>query len=218
MLSSLRFGSFLIYAPRGRTQAAARAKRFVKLHLKQDLYQQGSHHTASEFVALRMKEELPPPTALGSILTPEAVLVPVPRSAPLTRGALWPALRIAEALVRQGFGSRVEGILERTDPVARSAAGFSASDRPTPELHHQTMAVKNLKAGPADEVVVVDDVVTRGSTLLGAASLLMEAIPCRRIAGFAVVRTMSELEDVPSMIAPCLGTITYRGGRLVREP
>lgn len=135
MLSSLQFGSFLIYAPRGRTEAAGKAKRFVKLFLKQDLYLPGSRYTASQFVARRMSEELASEAELRDILTPEAILVPVPRSAPLTKNGLWPSLRIAEALLQQGFGSRVEDILERVTPVTRSASGFSASERPAPELH-----------------------------------------------------------------------------------
>jgi adenine/guanine phosphoribosyltransferase-like PRPP-binding protein len=80
------------------------------------------------------------------------------------------------------------------------------------------MRARVLKVAHADEEVIVDDVVTRGSTLLGAASLLTDVLSCRKVSAFAAVRTMSELEDVPAMVAPAVGTITHRRGQLVREP
>jgi len=68
-------------------------------------------------------------------------------------------------------------------------------------------------------MVLVDDVVTRGSTLIACASLLDEALPAADISAFAAVRTMSDLEDVPTMREPCVGMIHYYGdNRLRRVP
>jgi hypothetical protein len=39
---------------------------------------------------------------LKNYLGPDEVLVPAPRSSPIKAGALWPALRICEALVAAG--------------------------------------------------------------------------------------------------------------------
>lgn len=63
----------------------------------------------------------------------------------------------------------------------------------------------------------MDDVVTRGATLLGCATLLLRVLPSIAIRAFAAVRTMSGLEIDP-MLAPETGVMTYTNGRLHREP
>jgi len=66
-------------------------------------------------------------------------------------------------------------------------------------------------------LLVVDDVVTRGATLLGAATLLQRRFASCDIAGFAAVRTISEAE-VSDMFDPVVGMISMRHGQPHREP
>ena len=68
------------------------------------------------------------------------------------------------------------------------------------------------------ELCLVDDVITKGATLLAAASRLRETYPHARIVAFALVRTLGFVEDIERIVEPALGTITLRSGEAVREP
>lgn len=49
-------------------------------------------------------------------IPPDAVLVPVPRSAPLVKNGVWPSRAIAEAMmVAHGVGQRVDGVGQAFD-------------------------------------------------------------------------------------------------------
>ena len=219
MLSRLRFGAFLVYGPRATTRAGFQARRFVRPYLKEDRYLPGGRETASRFIARRLREILvEDPQPLGDdIFGTGRILVPVPRSTPLAPGGLWPAQRIAQALVEEGLGGGVMPLLERHSPVASSSQGFTAEDRPDPWIHYESLAVTALAAS-GSPLVLVDDVVTRGSTLIACASRLAEAYPGASIRAFAVVRTLSGAEDIPDMKQPCVGLIHCRSGRVWREP
>jgi phosphoribosylpyrophosphate synthetase len=65
---------------------------------------------------------------------------------------------------------------------------------------------------------LVDDVITKGATLLAAASRLQEAYPAAKIVAFALIRTLGFVEDIERIIEPALGTITLRGDEALREP
>ena len=155
--------------------------------------------------------------ALSDTFDAEAILVPVPRNKPRKAGALWPAMRIAEDLLRHGLGRDVRPLLERRAPIEKSALRRVGSKRPTPEDHIRTIRVVDALQVSARRIVLVDDVVTRGATLLGCASLLVRLLSGIEIRAFAAVRTMSGLE-VDGMLAPVTGVITYANGRLHREP
>ncbi len=116
-------------------------------------------------------------------------LVPLPRSGLAQKDSLWPAKRISEALVGQGIGARVVCTLERRTAVRKSAG---SANRPSPMDHYRSF-------GPAvpvrtDRIILVDDVVTRGSTALGAAWRILEAMPEVGVALFAVARTLPDHE------------------------
>jgi len=126
-------------------------------------------------------------------------------------------MRIAEELLRRGLGREVQPLLERRAPAEKSALLRVGSMRPGPEDHLCTIAVVDALQVGSRRVVLVDDVVTRGATLLGCATLLLRALPSVEIRAFAAVRTMSGLE-IDGMLAPVTGVITYSNGRLHREP
>lgn len=145
-------------------------------------------------------------------------LVPAPRSAPLTKGALWPGRRICQELERNGLGGPVLDLLERREPVQKAAfAGVMGGERPTVTDHLTTLACSRPLLLPA-RLLVVDDVVTSGSMLLAAASHLRETFPNAEVKAFALLRTMSAGE-VEQVLLPCAGLITYEGwGHVRREP
>ena len=83
----------------------------------------------------------------------------------------------------------------------------------------QTMTVRCPANAPAPaHITIVDDVVTKGATLLAAASLIKDRFPDSEVKAFAVVRTMGFIDDIERIKRPCTGTITLEGGEAMREP
>lgn len=144
------------------------------------------------------------------------VLVPIPNSSLNKRGTLWVPQRIATALVRQRLGNRVAECLKRVTPLRRSATSLAA-DRPKAEEHYDSIEVTKMLDEPT-EILLVDDVVTRGATLLGAANKLADAYPNARIRAFAAMRTISTPEDFVKINDPRTGMITLRGDDTFRVP
>lgn len=100
--------------------------------------------------------------------------------------------------------------------VPRSAAA-KPCERPTVHRHYVSMAVE--RAGPVlDQVLLVDDVITKGRTLLAAASRLQTAFPAARIRAFALLRTRGLDPEVERLLDPCLGEIRWRAGDAQRRP
>lgn len=155
-------------------------------------------------------------THLDEVLGPESTLVPAPRSAPMVSGGLWPARNIAEALVEKGLGGSVLSCLSRTVAVPK-AAYAARGGRPTARLHYDTFRV-DLGLDAPTKIVVVDDFVTKGATLLAAASRLREAFPIAEIAVFAIFRTLGLQPEIADIFDPCVGTIRLRGNDAWRDP
>ena len=69
-----------------------------------------------------------------------------------------------------------------------------------------------------DRVTLIDDVITKGNTSLGAASRLAHSNGHVRIRVFTVLRAMGLQDDVEKIFDPCVGTITRRGDEAERSP
>ena len=214
MLSKITFASFLVYAPRGTSELSNRAKQFVRA-LKEERPIGSPAQSPSDYAARRLAEELALGT-LAEIFTTRPLLVPVPRSSLAVEGGIWPARNLAAALMARGVGGNVLPCLQRIQAVQKSA--FAATGlRPKPFDHYESIAVTPMVAD-RDELCLVDDVVTKGATLLAAATRLHEAYPNAKIVAFALVRTMGFVEDIDRIVEPCIGTITRSGDEPVREP
>jgi len=156
--------------------------------------------------------------ALSSLFVANSILVPVPGSAPSTRG-VWAAQCLASALHGVGLGCSVWTGIARRFPVRKSATALN-TDRPTVQQHYESFAVATqltLTDFPT-RLVIVDDVITKGRTILAAAIRLQEAFPSADIRAFALVRTMGFVEDVSNLLDPCRGVVTWAGGDARREP
>lgn len=126
LLREVPFGSFLVYVPRGLSAQSKHAKDLC-YGVKQD--RPGTVHR----IIIRLKVDFAE-TGLSDFLGPDVALVPVPTSAPLVTGGLWPAKRVAEELVDAKLGREVLPIVLRANAVPKSA--FAApGQRPTPRVH-----------------------------------------------------------------------------------
>jgi hypothetical protein len=203
LLSRLRFGSYLVYSPRGTSDVSRRSQR-IRDRIKAgdpNLLQEIAKRLASEFAT----------SGLAAVLGPSVALVPAPRSSPLLPGALWPPRLVAEALATVGLGRSVVPLLERVEPVPKSAFA-RPGERPNARKHYDTMRVSAQPELVADgRLTIVDDFLTKGNTLLGGASRLAEVYPGVEISVFGLVRTKGLQLDIERVIEPCLGEITRIG-------
>lgn len=179
----ITFGSFLVYPSTAKTDETRKFKQTI-LRIKLDRYDRTVAMRMPEYAAKRLAEELP-----GSPLKDffeGAVLVPIPQSGLRQKHSLWPAQRICEELVRHKIAKRFEPVLERKTPVRKSAG---SADRPAPHEHYESFDVL-LPLPTASRIILVDDVITRGSTALGASWRLLDIFPELEITVFAMARTV----------------------------
>ncbi len=207
-LTQLEYGSLLCYTPRGSSAEILKA-RDVMFTIKNDGFLEQPPIQMSQWIAETIQKNVRS-LPFASFFQQDTVLVPVPRSSLMKPDSLWVPARIASALVDKQLGKEVVRCLVRETPVPKSAWS-DASERPTPSRHFETIVVQGSIANPPPEkFVLVDDIVTRGATLFGAANRLLEAFPKAQVRGFAAMRTISVPSEFTSMYDPQSGTIEYR--------
>lgn len=173
--------------------------------------------------AFRVRQQVDESPQWAGFFGATDVLVPVPGSAPHTPGHPWAAEHLALALVNAGLGGQIWPGLRRVRAVRKSATA-APGDRPTVYVHYQsfdialTAATPELTAAAPERILLVDDVVTKGRTLLAAASRVHEVFPYAQIRAFALVRTMGLVAGVAQLLDPCKGEIRWRRGDAHRSP
>jgi predicted amidophosphoribosyltransferase len=213
-LSQLEFGSLLSYSPRG-ISVAERNAREVMLHIKYDKYFGKPPILMSRFISDLVKKgigNLP----FANFFDDEPILVPVPNSSLMQADTLWVPHRLAMALFDNGFGIGVANMLHRKIPLSK-AAWSRPQDRPKAAKHCQSLEIQETLALPK-HILLIDHVVTRGATLLGAANKLSRAYPGVDIRAFAAMRVISESNDFQDLYDPRIGRITLIGDETQREP
>ena len=213
--SELEFCSFLQYSPDG-TSRASETSRVVCRAIKTDSSILNGFWVIKE-AGKRIAERLEEFPFLKNCFDSETVLVPIPRSSPLSdRNALWPGRRICEELLSQGLARDFVPALERTTAVTKAATAAKGR-RPTPSEHFDSVRVaKQLQFVP-QKITLVDDVITQGSTFIGLYPRMREAFPKSEIHCFALVRSMRGT-NIDTILAPVLGAIEFSHGNLHREP
>jgi predicted amidophosphoribosyltransferase len=148
-----------------------------------------------------------------------AILVPVPGSRPARWGGSTPTERLAVALLERslGLGLGIWFGLHRVRAVRKSATAEPGA-RTSVRAHYDTMAVDHVDMPGASHVILVDDVVTKGRTLLAAALRLREAFPRADVRAFALVRTMGYGPVFDELLMPCTGKIEWKGEDARRCP
>lgn len=208
MIDGVAFASCYVYSPAGDTAICARSR------LLRALLKGGNAHFMIKYAA-RVRQQLEPAARLAGFFLSGDVLVPVPRSAPKL-GGTWAAAELARALVQHGVGSETWPGLSRIYAVSKSATAAKGW-RPTVERHYDSFRLKPLELRPAS-VVLIDDVVTRGRTLLAAATRVREAFPEAQIRAFALLRTLGLISGIENLLEPCRGEIRWMDGDARRIP
>lgn len=209
-LTSIPYGSFSNYSPRGLSELSQRSRKLC-----------GAVKAGRPQVILSVFDHLRKPEAqvLYPFINKDATLVPVPRSAPLREGALWPAKVIADFLCSEKFGKEVFPSLTRVSAVQKSSLQLSADTRPSVEDHYNSLKVLPELLAPS-QITLIDDVLTLGRTAFACALRLKEAFPEAEIKVFALIRTQGLVPDIEKIVDPSVGTITYNQytGKTNRNP
>lgn len=159
-----------------------------------------------------------------------AVLVPVPGSAP-AQSAHCLGERLAWCLKEIGLAAEVWPVLRRERAVRKSAFA-PVGERPSVFEHYDSFGVEGAilggipmarsrmgnSTGTALQLTLVDDVITRGRTLLAAAGRLRETFPAAEIRAFAFLRTLRPEEMLRRVLDPCEGEVRWAYGDARRIP
>ena len=140
------------------------------------------------------------------------MLVPVPGSSLTKPHTVWPSRRVCEELVGRGLGDDVMAIVSRTIAVPKSAGSAA---RPTLDQHVRSFTVQPGLAPPS-RLLVVDDVVTSGTTIMACAIKLALAFPGVPVSGFALARVQST-GNPDRVLDPLIERVTLAGQRCKRE-
>jgi hypothetical protein len=209
MIRAVAYASCYVYSPAG-SGAVCERSRLLRALLKA-----GDASFMLKY-ALRVRQQATDSSLLTGFFGATDILVPVPGSAPSEAGGSWAAKHLAVALVNEGLGGAAWSGLRRVRAVRKSATA-APGERPTVNLHYDSFFIER-PAIPLERIVLIDDVVTKGRTLLAAATRIHEAFPCAQIRAFALVRTMGFLPGVQQLLDPCKGVIRWRSGDAHRSP
>jgi len=217
----LEFASLFAYSPRGESDAARRSK-LLCYELKRGGFTHPrnrdpqAEQPVARWIAERLLERRQKPP-FGGFFGADVTLVPMPTHAKRQDDSLWVPMNLCEEFCRAGLAGAISPCIVRTTAVPKAARSDS-DKRPTVQQHLDSMSLDRT-IEVFDDVLLVDDVVTRGATLMAASIRVLEAFPRARVRAFAVVRTISDDEDLRSIDDPRLGIIKlYESGRTHREP
>ena len=208
LLSSVAFASWYVYSPRA-AGWVAESSRVMCRRVKSSDPLWLPHYAGCVFRSTFRNREL------AELFSRGAMLVPVPGSA-RTGDAPWTALRLALALRQVGLALRIWIGLRRRYAVTKSATAVSAA-RPSVQQHYESLAAM-LPVLPMHRVVLVDDVITKGRTILAAAARLHCVLPAAEVRAFALIRTEGFTHRIERLEEPCHGVIRWVGGDARREP
>ena len=221
--SVIRFASLLSYVPerRWRDRPLTEEQRNVfkmgreyMLALKRDSNQPNGLLPICDSVAKWCADNK---KLFSGFFSTKTILVPVPGSTLTRPDTLWVPKILADALVEYGLGGATATCLSRVKPIPKSATS-RPEDRAAPIQHYETMGARRMLTEPKN-ILLVDDLVTRGSTFLGAAWRIAALYPNSRIKAFAAMRTVSDGNRFVGIMDPRKGKIfTDDNGRPQRRP
>ena len=208
MIRRLAYAACYVYSPAGKGKICERSR------LLRRLLKEGDAHFMVKY-AVRVQQQAEQCSQLAGFFRDTDVLVPVPRSSTKACGR-WVAADLARALVHEGLGTMAWPGLHRICAVPKSATA-APGGRPTVSRHFESFLMERPPVDPAT-VVLIDDVITRGRTLLAAAARVRETLPHAQIRAFALLRTLGLVAGVEQLLDPCRGEIRWQRGDAWRIP
>lgn len=208
MITRLAFAAPYVYSPRGLSQIAVRSRDL------RDGIKAGDTKLlklVAQRVALLVADGCFP-----DFFGDEVTLVPVPGRAPQIPGGLWVPEMIANELCEVGLAREVWPVLKRDHAVPKSAWA-RPGERPGIDQHLASMSLTDF-IPPTGRLLLVDDFVTKGRTLLAAAIKIHEGVRDAEVRAFACVRTMGLVPDIEQLRDPVVGAIHLIGGDASRAP
>ena len=209
VMGAVRFAACFGYSPCGTSNVARRSRYYCGLLKTQ-------HPGFLGYSAQRVADDVRAGGVLAESFASRPTLIPVPSSACAVPGSESSAGALAQALAGAGLGSKVWAGLTRIQPVIRSSRAAPGCRASAQDQY------RSLRVEPAPQVIedilLVDDLITKGRTLIAAASRLREAFPAARIRGFALMRTLSLVPDIEVLMAPCTGEVRWVRGDTLRVP
>ena len=209
MIRAVAYASCYVYSPTGAGAVCERSR------LLRALLKAGDAGFMLKY-ACRVRQQAEGSQQLAGFFGATDVLVPVPGSSPTGAGDLWTAEHLASALLNAGLGGAAWCGLRRIQGVRKSATAAPGT-RPTVRVHYDSFVLERPLSAP-ERIVLIDDIVTKGRTLLAAASRVQEAFPCSQVRAFALVRTMGLIPGIEQLLDPCRGEIKWTAGDALRNP
>lgn len=127
-------------------------------------------------------------TQFDGFFVKDAILVPIPSHHPTKPKSLWVPEVLAVSLKQCGLGYGVVPCLERTE-IVRQSSRSASQDRPAIATHYKTLRIKDRIATEPPDILLVDDVIARGTSIAAACIRMAEAYPNARIKAFAAMNT-----------------------------
>ncbi len=210
-IRSVEFASCYVYAPCGGCEVAAKS-RSLRAMIK------AAEPALVPLYARRVMRQAHRMPSLGEFFRAIDVLVPVPACEPNRSSRESLPDQLAEALVAEGLAASAWKGLLRVRPVTKSATA-APGHRPTVLTHYDSLSVVRGADLPDNaHLLLIDDVVTRGRTLLAAAMRLQQAFPQAHVTAFALLRTLGFKDHLQGLLEPCIGRIAWRAGDARRNP
>lgn len=201
--------TFYAYSPKGDSEVSERSRQLCAR------VKAGNPRWLKSYVA-RVHHEIRCSDRLASLFRSDSVVIPVPNCEMPRSRSPWIARRLAAELQEAGLVHEVWTGLRRLSAVEKSSVAWRW-ERPTVEQHYRSFAVIPTPTAPS-HIVVVDDVVTKGRTIIAASMRLQSAFPNATITAFALVRTMGLVSNIERLFEPSLGQIRWNGTDAYRDP
>ena len=149
----------------------------------------------------------------------DTTLIPVPGSTPHIKDSLWPSLIIACHVAELELANQVEPLLERTRPICKSSTS-KCGQRPRLKQQVASLACQTNGQETPRKFLLIDDVITKGTTLAACFAVLRKQYPNAEIKSYAMIRTAKcHQKEIESFQAPVDGQVKVSEfGEVFRSP
>jgi hypothetical protein len=147
---------------------------------------------------------------LRNFISNQALLIPIPKSAPLLTGAQWPSLEISKFLLNRNFGKEVLPYLQRIKAVPKAAFQNNSEERPSVQSHLDTIDTVNNISIPEEfsEIILVDDYITQGRVGYACFQKISSMYPNKIVKLFRLIRS-NKFNEIEKCILPKSGNLSY---------